>query len=102
MPAFIEVAHVGRLASEKGAIVTTGNNTVALFKIDGVIYAVEAWCLRCGTCLTEGSLEGLVVACRGCDWRYEVTTGSVVGMPALRLYTFKAQVVAGQVIIADA
>jgi nitrite reductase/ring-hydroxylating ferredoxin subunit len=102
MPAFIEAAHLDRLAPGKGAAVTTGNNTVAFFKIDGVIYAIEGWCLRCGACLAEGTLEGWIVACRGCDWRYEVTTGSVVGIQALRLHTFDVKVDGGQIIVANA
>jgi len=101
MPAFIEAAHLDRLAPGKGSAVTIGNNTVALFNIDGAIYAIEAWCLRCGACLAEGCLQGWIVACRGCDWRYDVTTGAVVGIPALRLYTLHAKVVDGQIFIAN-
>jgi nitrite reductase/ring-hydroxylating ferredoxin subunit len=102
MPAFIEAGHLDRLGPGKGAAVTIGSNTVALFKVDGVIYAIEAWCLRCGVCLADGCLQGWIVACRGCDWRYEVTTGSVVGIPALRLHTFDAKVVGGEIIVANA
>ena len=90
------------LAPGKGAAVTAGNITVALFKVDAVIYAIEAWCLRCGAPLAEGCLEARVVACCGCDWRYDVATGSVVGIAALRLHTFDIKVVGGQIIVADA
>ena len=102
MPAFIEAGHLDRLAPGKGAAVTTGNNTVALFKVDGAIYAIEAWCLRCGACLAEGNLEGLTVACRGCDWRFDVTTGAVAGVPALRLQTFDVKIVGDEIIVTSA
>jgi nitrite reductase/ring-hydroxylating ferredoxin subunit len=101
MPAFIEAGHPNRLAPGKGTTVTIGSSTVALFKVDDVFYTIEAWCLRCGACLTEGSLEDRILACRGCDWRYDVATGSVLGIPALRLHTFQTRVVGGQVIIDD-
>jgi nitrite reductase/ring-hydroxylating ferredoxin subunit len=101
MPALIGAPLMDRLAAGKGAAVTVGNNTIALFKSDAVIYAIEAWCLRCGTPLAEGCLEGRVVACCGCDWRYDVTTGSVVGIAALRLRTFDIKVGGGQIIVAD-
>jgi nitrite reductase/ring-hydroxylating ferredoxin subunit len=101
MPALIETPFMDRFARGKGAAVRAGNNTVALFKIDAAIYAIEAWCLRCGTSLAEGCLEGWIVACSGCDWRYDVTNGSVVGIAALRLHTFDAEVVGGQIIVAD-
>ena len=102
MPAFIEVEQLDRLAPEKGAAVTIGGNTVVLFKVGGVICAIEAWCLRCGACLAEGCLQHGIIACCGCDWRYDVITGSVVGIPALRLHTFDTKVVGGQVIVAKA
>ena len=102
MPACIAVALLDQIVPGKGAAVTIGSNAVALFKVRGVVYAIEAWCLRCGACLAEGSLEGGSVACPGCDWRYEVTTGSVVGMGSLRLNTFDVEVVAGQIIVANA
>ena len=101
MPAFIEAGRLERLVPGEGMIVTSGSNTVALFRSDGAIYAVEAWCLRCGSCLAHGTLAGSIVACGGCEWCYEIITGSVVGVPALRLHTFGVEVVDGQIIVAD-
>ena len=101
MPAFIEVAYLDGLAPGKGASVAIGSNTAAVFKVDDAIRAIEASCLRCGADLAEGTLQGKIVACRGCDWRYDVTVGCVVGIPALRLVIFDVKVVGGQVIIAN-
>ena len=97
----IEPGHLDRLAPGKGVAVTIGNNTVALFKVDGVIHAIEAWCVHCGTSLAEGVVEGTIVSCDGCNWRYDVTTGAVIGIPALRLHAFNVKVVGGQLIIAN-
>jgi nitrite reductase/ring-hydroxylating ferredoxin subunit len=102
MPASIEARYLDRLAPGKGVAVTIGDNTVALFKVDGVVHAIEAWCLRCGTCLEEGVVDGAIVVCHGCSWRYDATTGSVVGIPALRLHVFDVEAVGGQLIISDA
>ena len=101
MPAFIEVGYLDRLAPSKGLSVAVEGNTAALFKVDGAIYAIEAWCLRCGLDLAEGNLQGEIVACSGCDWHYDVTDGSVAGIPALRLGVFDVQVSGGQIIIAN-
>lgn len=100
--ALIETAHLDRLALGKGATLTIASSTIAIFKVDGVIYATEAWCLRCGTGLAEGSVESRIVTCSGCNWRYDVTTGSVIGIAALRLRTFDVRVVGRQIIVADA
>ncbi len=102
MSVLIGTAHLDRLAPGKGAALTIGSNTVAVFKVDGVIYATEAWCLRCGTSLAKGCVESRIVTCGGCDWRYDITTGSVAGIAALRLRTFDVRVVGGQIVVAEA
>ena len=102
MAAFIEAEELERLSPGKGVMATTGNNTVAIFKADDGIHAIEAWCLHCGASLAEGSLDGSILACSGCDWRYDVRTGSVVGIPALRLTTFDAKLGDGKICIEDA
>ena len=101
MATSIEPGHLDRLVQGKGVAVTIGNNTVALFKVDGVIYAIEAWCVHCGTSLAEGVLEGAIVSCHGCTWRYDVITGSVIGIPALRLHAFDVELVGERLIIAN-
>jgi nitrite reductase/ring-hydroxylating ferredoxin subunit len=101
MPAFISSEQLARLTPGKGVVVTAGNNTIALFDIRGTIHAIEATCMRCGACLADASVDGWVISCRDCDWRYELTTGAVVGIRALRLRTFTVKVAASQIIIAD-
>ena len=101
MIAFIEAGQFDHLAPGRGTAAAAGNNTIALFKIDGVIYAIEAWCLRCGACLADGNIDGAVVSCHGCDWRYDVPSGAVEGVPALRLSTFEVNFVDGRVIVTD-
>ena len=82
-----------RLDSGAGVTVASGDDTVALFKVDGVIHALEASCLRCGTCLDKGVVKGIVISCAGCDWRYDAITGSVEGVSALRLHVFDVETV---------
>lgn len=99
---FVAVGPSDALASGHGAaVVVAGSHEVALFRIDNAVYAMEAWCLRCGAGLADGSLTGPVLACPRCDWRYDLTTGSVLGLPALRLHTFDARVIDGQIVVAD-
>lgn len=89
-----------QVAAGTGTVVTTANHAIVLFNADGLVWAIEAWCLRCGRSLGGGILQGKILSCRGCDWRYDITTGGVVGIPALRLDTFKVQVVAGRIMVA--
>ena len=100
MNAFVDAGSVDGVAPGRGAAVTVDGHTVALFRVDGAIFAIEGWCIRCAASLSAGEVQGRVVACAGCDWRYDLTTGSVVGIPSLRLHTFETKVVDGQIIVA--
>lgn len=101
MADFVEIARPARVAVGRGARVTIAEYCdVALFDIGGRLFAIEDLCVRCGTSLADGTLEGTVVACRGCDWRYDVTTGCVNDIPALRIDTFEAKVVDSRILIA--
>ncbi len=102
MPAFDEVRKLDDFAAGKAMLATSGRSTLALYNVDGVLHATEAWCLRCGTLLSDGRLDGCIVACAGCCWRYDVKTGSVIGIPALRLGTFCTKVEVSKIFVADA
>ena len=56
-------------------LVTVEDTGIALFNVAGAIFAVDDFCVRCGASLAAGKLKGTEVACSGCDWRYDVTTG---------------------------
>ncbi len=69
----------------------TGAGPVALFAVGDAVYAIEDGCLRCGSALVTGALEGCVVTCPLCGWRYDVAQGCFVGLPALRIRTFEVR-----------
>ena len=64
---------------------------IVLFDVGGTIHAVEDGCLRCGSALAGAALDGTVATCPGCGWRYDVSSGCVIGVPALRLATFRVR-----------
>lgn len=93
MDVLVEAAHLGQLASGKGLVVTAGDRAVALFNVDGQPYAIEDTCVRCGASLASGTIHGHEVACPGCDWRYDVKSGCIAGVPALCIDTFRVTIV---------
>jgi 3-phenylpropionate/trans-cinnamate dioxygenase ferredoxin subunit len=100
MGAYVETAHLDQVAGGRGTVVTVGDCAVALFNVDGRMFAVEDTCVRCGSSLASGTLHGDEVTCPGCDWRYDVTTGCVMGVPALCIDTFKVEIVDSTVMVA--
>jgi 3-phenylpropionate/trans-cinnamate dioxygenase ferredoxin subunit len=75
------------LAPGSRLLLETAFGPIAIFEVDGTVHAIEDGCLRCGSSLTTGTLEGAVVTCRVCGWRYDIPSGCLVGLPALRVPT---------------
>ena len=76
MTEFIEVARLDQVPVGTGNCFTVAGKDVALFNVDGAIYAMEDSCQHKGSSLGAGQLDGKVVTCRAHGWRYDVTTGS--------------------------
>ena len=83
-------------------VVRVADNAVAIFNVDGRLFAIDDSCLRCGASLASGALRGRHVSCSRCDWQYDVITGCVHGVPRLRIDRFEVKIVNSQVLVASA
>lgn len=83
------------LAADSRLVIETALGPVAIFRVGDAVHAVEDGCLRCGTTLIEGVLEGTTVRCRVCGWCYDLTNGRLAGLPGLRLATYRVEVRTG-------
>jgi nitrite reductase/ring-hydroxylating ferredoxin subunit len=99
VPDSVQVARLDQLAVGTGTLVTVAGDAIALFSVDGSVYAIDPWCIRCASCLGGGILQGSIVSCPDCDWQYDVTCGCLVGVPALRLETFMVTLVGDQIMV---
>lgn len=72
---------------------------IAVYSVHGALHAIDDTCLRCGMSLASGTLEEAIVRCPGCGWRYDVTTGEVVGIPRLRTDVYALRIVDGIVVV---
>ena len=82
MTTLIEVGRVDEL-DPQGAIVAIPHSRVALFRVKHRIHAIDDACVRCGSSLAHGKLDGATVTCPKCGWTYDVVTGCVNGIAAL-------------------
>ena len=92
MPEFVKVAILSELAPGTCKPVEAGGKVVALFNVDGNIYALDNTCLHRGGPLGEGSLNGDVVTCPWHGWEYNVRTGEKLNVPAVKVATYPVQV----------
>ena len=82
MGELIKVARLSEMPPGTSRHVDAGGQAVAVFNVDGTIYAIGGKCTHRGGPLGEGELDGTVVTCPWHGAQFDVTTGQVVGPPA--------------------
>ena len=100
MADFVAVARLDELPPGRAMTVTIGDRNIALFNVEGAVYAMDDSCLHAGSSLGAGELEGKIVRCRGHGWKYDVTTGCVLGVPGLGVCAHAVKVVGGRIMVA--
>ncbi|HEV8051992.1 MAG TPA: Rieske (2Fe-2S) protein [Parachlamydiaceae bacterium] len=78
----VKLANVDDIPVGKAIIVTIADGMeIALFNVEGKIFALENVCPHMGGPLGEGELKGDVVTCPWHDWQFDVKTGICINMP---------------------
>jgi nitrite reductase/ring-hydroxylating ferredoxin subunit len=89
--AFHRVASLSELPSGCSRAVRVGRREVALFNVDGTLYAIDNVCPHRLGPLGEGALEGCIVSCPWHGWRFDVTTGRGVSHRGLGVERFQVE-----------
>ncbi len=92
MAEYLKVSTLSEVDQGCSKIVNVGDQEVALFNVDGKIYACGNTCLHRGGPLGEGRLEGNIVTCPWHAWKYDVTTGTFMADPSQKVPTYKTKV----------
>lgn len=100
MTEYVEAARLEQVLRGKGWAVMIADKGVALFNVDGTIYAIEDAGLRRGRSLGTIELEGKVVTCRGNGLKYDVTTGNALDASGLGLSTYSVKIEDGKIMVA--
>jgi nitrite reductase/ring-hydroxylating ferredoxin subunit len=100
MANYVEVASLEQLPAGKGTTVAVDGKDIALFNVDGAIYAIDDTCLHHGQSLGTSDLNGKIVTCRGHGWKYDVTTGSTLASPGYGVSAYPVKVVDGKIMVA--
>lgn len=100
MADFLEAARLDQVPPGSGTAVTVAGKELALFNVEGTIYAIDNSCLHQGASLGSGKLEGKVVTCRAHGWKYDVTTGGTLHVPDYGVTCYPVKVVDGKILVA--
>jgi 3-phenylpropionate/trans-cinnamate dioxygenase ferredoxin component len=100
MAEFVKVADLSDLGPGTCKAVEAAGKTIALFNVEGTVYALDNTCLHQGGPLGEGMLEGEVVTCPWHMWEYNVRTGEKVENPELKVATYEVRVEGNEIQVA--
>src|SRR5215207_4128677 len=92
MAGFVKVAKMSELPEHKGtleevegkgSLVEVQGNRIALFNLDGEVFAIDDACTHEGGPLSEGSVQGDEIVCPRCGSRFSCVSGEARGLPAM-------------------
>jgi nitrite reductase/ring-hydroxylating ferredoxin subunit len=93
MADFVEVAKLEEVPPGRSTTITVAGKDIALFNVDGIVYATNDGCLHAGASLGfDGKLEGKIVTCRRHGWKFDVTTGNLPSVPGMSLGCYPVKV----------
>jgi nitrite reductase/ring-hydroxylating ferredoxin subunit len=77
------VAKVGDIPEGELRAFEIGGEDVTIANVDGAFFAINDECTHAGCSLAEGDLDGTTVTCACHGSEFDVTTGEVLGGPAV-------------------
>jgi 3-phenylpropionate/trans-cinnamate dioxygenase ferredoxin subunit len=102
MSEFIKVATLDEIPLNSSKLVEVEDVRVALFNLDGTIYAIEDVCTHDGGPLVEGDIvNGHEVKCPRHGARFDICTGAALSFPAFKATGAYAVRVEGQDVLIE-
>lgn len=92
MAEFVTIAHIDDLKPGECRVVEVNDKTIALYNVNGTLYATDNTCLHREGPLGEGELEGEIITCPWHGWQYNVTTGENTSDPNLKIESFEVKI----------
>ncbi len=93
MSEFVKVADLNDITDPGHIVAEVEDHIIAVFRVEGNVYAIDDVCTHDGGPLAEGELEGHAVACPRHGAKFDIRTGEALSMPAIKpTATFEVKV----------
>jgi nitrite reductase/ring-hydroxylating ferredoxin subunit len=100
MADFVEAARLDQIPPGKAMCVKVGARDMALFNVEGSVYAMDDTCPHAGSSLGMGKLDGKIVTCRGHGMKFDATTACFAGTADSAVASYPVKVVDGKILVA--
>ncbi len=87
-----KVAKLSGIQEGQSIVIDVDNKPIALFKVQGVVYALDNTCPHQGGPLGEGYLDGSEVTCPWHAWTFDVKTGDCQSSPGFTQPSYKVKI----------
>jgi 3-phenylpropionate/trans-cinnamate dioxygenase ferredoxin subunit len=94
---FVRVAAEGEIPVGGRRMAFIDGKVIALFNVEGTVYALDDSCPHAGSSLAAGKLDGAIVTCRAHGLRFDVRTGRMPGVDGLCAKAQPVQVLDGEI-----
>lgn len=102
MSDWIDVGEADEIPCGSYKVVAVDDAEVAVFNLDGALYAIEDICTHDGAELTGGDIIGGEIECPRHGARFNIKTGDVTAPPAYEsVHKFPVRVSAGRIQLRD-
>lgn len=75
MTEWLKIAEIADIPPGAGRAFKVGGRSIAVFNVEGKLYAIDDSCPHQGSSLAMGSLDGCVVTCRSHGMKVNLTPG---------------------------
>jgi nitrite reductase/ring-hydroxylating ferredoxin subunit len=99
MADFLKAIPLADLPSGQCTEVVVGGKPVALFNVEGRVFATSNVCLHRGGPLGQGMLSGHEVMCPWHAWTWDVRSGENTANPSLRIPSYEVKMEGGDVLV---
>lgn len=101
MSDFVKVAETSDIPAGRVKVVSVSDRRIALCNVDGQFFAIDDVCTHDGGPLDQGELEGDIIECPRHGARFNVRTGKVLALPAVKpLNTYPLRVKGSEIQVA--
>jgi nitrite reductase/ring-hydroxylating ferredoxin subunit len=96
---FSFAANDADVSEQKGIAVSIAGSEYALFRVDGMVVAIDGTCPHAGGALADGTIDGCIVTCPLHDWTFNATTGCSVDPAGRHVGCYETKIEDGKVFI---
>lgn len=98
----LALAALSSIPAGRGLCVRANGQVIALFRVGETVHAIDDSCPHHGASLSNGRLEGCIVACPAHGLKFDVRSGHGTTNPPLFGKSYPVRVIDGMVLLDEA